>query len=81
MNNLLLQLIIACIVLGFAYWVWTLIAPLIAQFVAEPFMGILRIIVLVIFGFIALFYILVPLLKVAFQAMPKLGMMALPLIA
>lgn len=63
MVNLIIQLIIALLVAGFVYWVWGKLKTVIAQFVAEPFMSIIDILILVLIGAIILFWAIIPLLR------------------
>ena len=63
MVALVIQAIIILIVLGFAYWVWTKLRPLFAQFVAEPFMGLIDVAIIVLVGAIVVFWLLIPLVK------------------
>ena len=73
MVNLLITVLIACIVLGFLYWVWTLLVPLLARFVAEPFLSIVKVLVVIIFVAIAIFYILIPFLRGVGIYLPHVG--------
>lgn len=59
--DLIIQLIIVMIVCGFAYWIWTLIRPLLP--LPDPFGRIVDILVLVLITFIVIFYAIIPLLK------------------
>lgn len=63
MVGLIVQGIIILVVLGFAYWVWTLIRPLLAQFIAGPFMQLIDIAIIVLVGAIVVFWFLIPLIK------------------
>lgn len=63
MVQLIIQLIIALLVAGFVYWVWqTALKPALAQFIAEPFMGLVNALILVLIGAIVLFWAVIPLL-------------------
>lgn len=73
MVNLIVQLIIVLLIAGFIYWIWTRLKPIIAQFVAEPFMSFVDVLVLVLIGAIVLFYAIIPLLR-------SLGTMAAPML-
>lgn len=64
--DLIIQLIIIMLVCGFVYWIWTLVRPLIP--IAGAFAQVVDILVLVLIGFIILFYAVIPLLKM----MPRL---------
>jgi hypothetical protein len=57
----IIQLIIVMIVAGFVYWIWTLIRPHIP--ITGPFATIVDILVIVLIGFIVLFYAIIPLLR------------------
>lgn len=59
--DLIIQLIVVMLICGFCYWVWTLVRPLLP--IAGPFAQVVDILVLVLIGFIVLFYALIPLLK------------------
>lgn len=59
--DLIIQLIIVMIVCGFAYWIWTLIRPLLP--LPDPFGRIVDILVLVLITFIVIFYAVIPLLR------------------
>lgn len=61
MESLIIQLFIIVLVCGFAYWVYLQLAPHIP--IAEPFKGVLNALVLILVGFIVLFYAIIPLLK------------------
>lgn len=71
MVNLIIQLIIVLLIAGFVYWVWLKIKPVIAQFVAEPFMGIIDVLILILIAAIVLFYAIIPLLKAVGGALPR----------
>lgn len=60
--DLIIQLIIVMIICGFVYWCYLLIIPLAP--IAEPFKGILNALVLILVGFIILFYAIIPILRV-----------------
>ena len=60
MPDLIIQLIIVLLICGFCYWVWLKIAPLMP--VAEPFKSIINVLVVILIGFIVLFYAIIPLL-------------------
>jgi len=59
--DLIIQLIIVMIVAGFAYYIWTLIRPILP--IAGVFAQIVDILVLILIAFIVLFYAVIPLLK------------------
>lgn len=59
--DLIIQLIIVMIVAGFVYWVWTLIRPMLP--ISGVFAQIVDILVIILIGFIVLFYAVIPLLK------------------
>jgi hypothetical protein len=61
MDYLIIQLIVIMLVCGFVYWIWTLARPLLP--IAGPFAQVVDILVLVLIGFIVLFYAIIPLLK------------------
>lgn len=63
MVNLIIQLIIALLIAGFVYWVWLKIKPLLAGIIAEPFMGVIDVLIIVLIGAIILFMIIIPLLQ------------------
>jgi hypothetical protein len=59
--DLIIQLIVIMLVCGFVYWIWTLVRPLLP--IAGAFAQVVDILVLVLIGFIVLFYAIIPLLK------------------
>jgi hypothetical protein len=59
--ELIIQLIVTMIVAGFVYWIWTLIRPIIP--ISGVFAQIVDILVIVLIGFIVLFYAVIPLLR------------------
>ena len=59
--ELIIQLIVVMIVAGFVYWIWTLVRPIIP--ISGVFAQIVDILVLVLIGFIVLFYAVIPLLR------------------
>ena len=59
--DVIIQLIIVLLVCGFIYWAWLKIAPLLP--IAEPFMSIINVLIVVLIGAIILFYIVIPLLQ------------------
>ena len=59
--ELIIQLIVVMIVAGFVYWIWTLVRPIIP--ITGVFAQIVDILVLVLIGFIVLFYAVIPLLR------------------
>ena len=61
MPDLIIQLIIVLLICGFVYWVWLKLRPLMP--IAEPFSGILDVLVLILIGAIVLFYVIIPLLN------------------
>lgn len=61
MPDLIVQLIIVLVVCGFLYWVWTLIAPRLP--IAEPFLGWINVLLLILVGAIVIFYAVIPLLR------------------
>lgn len=72
MVNLIVQLIIALLIAGFVLWIWYLIKPLLASIIAEPFMGIVDIMVKVLIGAIVLFWVVIPLIKAVATSVPRL---------
>lgn len=58
--DLIVQLIIVVLVCGFVYWVWLQLAPLVP--IAEPFRTVLNVLVVILIGFIVLFYAIIPML-------------------
>jgi len=56
------SLIIAVIIAGFLYWIWTLVRPLLAGFIGDPFMRIIDILVLVLVGAIVVFWVVIPII-------------------
>lgn len=58
--DLIIQLIVILLICGFCYWVWTLVRPLLP--IAGPFAQAVDILVLVLIGFVILFYAIIPLL-------------------
>lgn len=63
MVALVVQAIIVLVVLGFCYWVWTLLRPIIAQYIAGPFLQIIDLLILVLVGAIVVFWFLIPFIK------------------
>ncbi len=63
MVNLIIQLIIALLIAGFVYWIWLKIKPLLAGIIADPFMAIIDVLIVVLIGAIVLFMVIIPLLK------------------
>ncbi len=61
MPDLIIQLIIILIVCGFVYWVYLKLMPLAP--IAEPFKSVINALVLILIGFIVLFYAIIPLLR------------------
>ncbi len=62
MVNMIVNLIIILLVVGFLYYVWSLLRPVIAAYVAGPFMTLVDILVIVLVGAIVLFYAIIPFL-------------------
>lgn len=73
MVNLIIQLIIVLLIAGFIYWIWLQLRPVIASFIADPFMTVINVLVLVLIAAIVLFYAIIPLLR-------AMGNMAGPLL-
>lgn len=63
MVTLILNLIIALLIAGFVYWIWLKIKPLLAGIIADPFMSIIDVLIVVLIGAIVLFMVIIPLLK------------------
>lgn len=63
MVNLIISLIIALLIAGFVYWIWQQLQPYVAKFIAEPFMGLVNILILVLIAAIVLFWAIIPLLR------------------
>ena len=61
MPDMIIQLIIVLLVCGFLYWVFLKIMPFAP--IAEPFAGIINVLVLILVGAIVLFYAIIPLLR------------------
>jgi hypothetical protein len=61
MLEVLIQLIIVLVVCGFLYWIWQMISPKLP--IAEPFLGWINILFLIIIGAIIIFYAVIPLLR------------------
>jgi len=60
--GIVIQLIIVLLICGFIYMIWLKLSPWIAQFIAEPFMGLINILVWILIAGIILFYVIIPLL-------------------
>ena len=60
MPDLIIQIIIALLICGFIYWVWLKIAPLLP--IAEPFLSIVNVMIVILIGAVVLFYVIIPLL-------------------
>lgn len=63
MVNLIIQLIIALLVAGFVYFIWQKLKGVIANWVAEPFLTLVDILIWVLVGAIILFWAIIPLLR------------------
>lgn len=63
MVSLVVQAIIVLIVIGFLYWAWLKIKPIFARFIAEPFMSIIDVALIILIGAIVVFWFLIPLVK------------------
>lgn len=63
MPALIMQLIIVLLICGFGYWVYLKLVPVLAQFIAEPFLGLINVLVLIFVCAIVLFYAIIPLLQ------------------
>jgi hypothetical protein len=61
MLEVLIQLIIVLVVCGFLYWIWQMISPKLP--IAEPFLGWINILFLIIIGAVIIFYAVIPLLR------------------
>ena len=61
MPELIIQIIIIMLVCGFAYYIWTLVRPMLP--IAGPFAQVVDILVLILVAAIVLFYEIIPLLK------------------
>lgn len=61
--QLLIQLIIVLLIAGFAYWIYLQLVPVLAKFIAEPFLGLINVLVLIFVCGIVLFYAIIPLLN------------------
>lgn len=61
MPEVIIQLIIVLVICGFLYWVWQLISPKLP--IAEPFLGWINIIFLVLIAAIVIFWAVIPLLR------------------
>lgn len=60
MPDLIIQLIIVMLVCGFLYWVYLKLIPLAP--IAEPFLSVLNVLVIILIGAIILFYVIIPML-------------------
>jgi hypothetical protein len=60
MPDLIIQIIIILLVAGFIYWCWLKLAPLMP--IAEPFAGIINVLIVILIGAIVLFYAIIPIL-------------------
>ena len=58
--DMIIQLIIVLLICGFIYWVFLKLMPLAP--IAEPFAGIINVLVVILIGAIVLFYVIIPLL-------------------
>lgn len=59
----IINLVIVLLVCGFIYMVWLKLSPWIAQFIAEPFMGLINILIWILIAGIILFYVIIPILQ------------------
>jgi len=71
MVNLIINLIIVLLIAGFVYWIWLQLSPIIGKFVADPFMSLINVLVLILIAAIVLFYAIIPLLKAVGGAVPR----------
>lgn len=81
MVDFIVNLIIILLICGFVYWIWTLIRPRLT-FIAEPFIGIVDILVIVLLAAIVLFYAVIPLLRMLPRnlKLSEYGLNLLPLV-
>jgi len=63
MVDLIITLIVILLIAGFIYWIWLQLQPVLARFIAEPFLGLINVLVLVLIAAIVLFYAIIPLLR------------------
>lgn len=61
MVDLVIQLIIVLLVIGFVYWIYLRLIPLAP--IAEPFKTVIDTLVIILIGAIVLFYVIIPLLQ------------------
>ena len=61
MPDVIIQLIIVLIVCGFLYWIWQLVSPRLP--IAEPFLGWINILLLILIAAIVIFWAVIPLLR------------------
>ena len=67
MPELIIQLIIVLVVCGFCYWVWLKISPMLP--IAEPFLGWINVLFLILIGALVIFYAVIPLLRMLPRAL------------
>jgi hypothetical protein len=65
--DFIINLIILLLICGFVYWVFLKLMPLAP--IAEPFASIVNVVVLILIGFVVLFYGIIPLLKMLPRAL------------
>lgn len=62
MVNLIIQLIIVLLVCGFLLFIWNKFSAVISQWIAQPFMALIDILIWILVGAIILFYAVIPIL-------------------
>lgn len=61
MPEVIIQLIIVLVICGFLYWIWQMISPRLP--IAEPFLGWINILFLILIAAIVIFWAVIPLLR------------------
>lgn len=62
MVSFIVSLIILLLIVGFIYWIWTLLRPHLS-FIPQPFLGIIDTLILVLLVAVVLFYAIIPLIR------------------
>lgn len=73
MVNVIIQLIIVLIICGFIIFCWGKLKTVIAQFIAEPFMGLIDVLIWILVGAIVVFYAIIPLIRALGGAIPHIS--------
>jgi len=61
MPDLIIQIIIVMLICGFLYWAWLKLSPLLP--IAEPFLQVVNVLIVILIGALILFYAVIPVLR------------------